>query len=198
MLWAFSYLLQILPRSQRRAHILLGMKITTLALVMVFALGCGCHAETTEEMVSSCEAISAAGVISGGQVSLPQDFDSGVCWGAFATIQTVITLCRPKTTSRPFLSGCVPAGSTRTQLIQVFLVYAQSHPEEYQKDYFLVALTSLRLHEIGPSIITGTANRPTFSRPCLTNALMLEIDGRRYIVTMDSFTEADFEDADTS
>lgn len=172
------------------------MKITTLALVMVFALGCGCHAETTEEMVSSCEAISAAGVISGGQVSLPQDFNSGVCWGAFASIQTAVIMV-DSNTLKPFFGLCVPAGSTRTQLIQIFLVYAQAHPEEYQKDYFPVALTSLRLHEIGPSIITGTANRPTFSRPCLTNALMLEIDGRRYIVTMDSFTEADFEDAET-
>lgn len=118
-----------------------GMKITTLALVMVFSLGCGCRAETTEEMVSSCKAVAAAQVTNQ-HVSLPHDFDSGVCWGAFATIQTVMTLLDP-TTSRHLLPGCVPAGSTRTQLIQVFLVYAQSHPEEYQKDYFVVALTSM-------------------------------------------------------
>jgi len=117
------------------------MKITTLALV-VFALGCGCRAETTEEMVSFCKAISTAKIVSG-QISLPQDFNSGVCWGAFATIQTVVTIADPNTL-KPFFPVCVPAGSTRTQLIQIFLVYAQAHPEEYQKDYFAVALTSMR------------------------------------------------------
>ncbi len=43
---------------------------------MAFAFGCGCHAETTEEMISSCKAISTAAVISGGllayrKISLP-------------------------------------------------------------------------------------------------------------------------------
>jgi len=33
------------------------MKITTLALVMVFVIGCACHAETAEEMISSCKDI---------------------------------------------------------------------------------------------------------------------------------------------
>jgi hypothetical protein len=117
------------------------MKITSLALVVVFALGCGCRAETTEEMVSACKAISAAQVTHE-HVSLPQDFASGVCWGAFATIQTVMTIVDPNT-SKPFFPACVPSGTTRTQLIQVFLVYAQAHPEEYQKDYFIVAVTSM-------------------------------------------------------
>jgi hypothetical protein len=117
------------------------MKITSLALVVAFALGCGCHAETTEEMASSCKAISAAKIV-GGQISLPPDFASGVCWGAFATIQTVVTIVDP-ITLKHFFPVCVPAGSTRTQLIQIFLVYAQAHPEEYQKDYFVVALTSM-------------------------------------------------------
>ncbi len=114
------------------------MKITTLVLIIVFAFGCGCRAETTEEMVSACKAISTAQVTNQ-HISLPQDFDSGVCWGAFATIQTVMTLVDP-TTSKHLLPACISAGSTRTQLIQIFLVYAQSHPEEYQKDYFVVAL----------------------------------------------------------
>ncbi len=117
------------------------MKITTLALVMVFALGYGCHAETTEEMVSSCRAISTAKV-TGDQVELPQDFDSGVCWGAFGLLRDVVTIADPST-DKPFLNVCVPAGSTRTQLIRVFFVYATAHPEKYQDDYFLVALAAL-------------------------------------------------------
>ena len=138
------YLAQILPRTQPLTHILLDMKITTLALalILVFAFGCDCRAETTEDMVSSCKAISTQGQVNNGHVSLPQDFNSGVCWGAFATIQTVATLVDP-ITLKHLLPVCIPPGTTRTQLIQIFLVYAQAHPEEYQKDYFVVALTSM-------------------------------------------------------
>jgi Rap1a immunity proteins len=120
------------------------MKITTLTLAAVtFVAGCACtcRAETTEEMVSACRAISTAKVVNG-QVDLPQDFDSGVCWGAFATIQTVITLVDPGTL-KPVLHVCATTQSTRTQLIQIFLVYAQAHPERYQEDYFPVALTAI-------------------------------------------------------
>jgi hypothetical protein len=117
------------------------MKITTLALVMVFALGCGCHAETTEEMVSSCRAISTAKV-TGEQVELPQDFESGVCWGAFASLQHAIMIVGQNTAS-PFLGVCAGPAITRTQLIQIFFVYATAHPEKYQDDYFLVALAAL-------------------------------------------------------
>jgi hypothetical protein len=118
------------------------MKITTLALVGFFALGCGCRAETTEGMVSSCKAISTARVING-QVSLPRDFDSGVCWGAFTTIQTLVRIV-DQDTFKPLFHVCAPGESTRTQLIQIFLVYAQAHPEKYQEDYFGVALTSMQ------------------------------------------------------
>jgi len=120
------------------------MKITTLALVLVmaFALRCDCRAETTEEMVSACKAISTAKVING-QVSLPRDFDSGVCWGAFTTIQTLVRIV-DQDTLKPLFHVCAPGESTRTQLIQIFLVYAQAHPEEYQEDYFAVAMSSMQ------------------------------------------------------
>jgi hypothetical protein len=49
------------------------------------------------------------------------------------------------------------------------------------------------LHEIGSEIITRTDKGATFSRPCLTNALTLDIDNRRYIVTLDSLQETDFD-----
>jgi hypothetical protein len=47
-------------------------------------------AETTQEMLSACRDLSTARV-TGDQVSLPQDFGSGRCWGAFDVIQTQYT-----------------------------------------------------------------------------------------------------------
>lgn len=49
------------------------------------------------------------------------------------------------------------------------------------------------LHEIGPELITRTEKGATFARPCLTNALTLDIDNRRYVVTLDSLQETDFD-----
>jgi hypothetical protein len=49
------------------------------------------------------------------------------------------------------------------------------------------------LHEIGPELFARTEKGATFARPCLTNALNLDIDNRRYIVTMDSFQATDFD-----
>jgi hypothetical protein len=117
-----------------------------IALIVIFTLALGCarraNSETAEEMVSSCKAISTS-TVNNGHVILHQDFASGVCWGAFGSIQAVITFVDPNTV-KPLFYACVPPGSTRTQLIQVFLVYAQAHPEEYQKDYMIVVLTSLQ------------------------------------------------------
>ena len=50
------------------------------------------------------------------------------------------------------------------------------------------------LHEIGPTPITMMGDRPTLSAPCLANPYTLDIDGKRYVIAMDGFTDADFED----
>jgi len=49
------------------------------------------------------------------------------------------------------------------------------------------------LHEIGQNPIMMIGNRPTMA-PCIANACTWDIDGQRYIVTMQGFTEDDYED----
>lgn len=48
-------------------------------------------------------------------------------------------------------------------------------------------------HEIGPNPITMRGDRPTLA-PCLASAWTLDIDGQRYVIATQGFTEADFED----
>jgi hypothetical protein len=98
--------------------------------------------ETAEEMISACRAVAKAKV-SGGKIGLDTDFDSGVCWGAFAAFQQAIRYTGAG--GKSYFDICSPANGSRSQLIQVFLVYAKRHPEKYNEDFFSVAL--LASHE---------------------------------------------------
>jgi len=42
------------------------------------------------------------------------------------------------------LRACVPRDSTRTQLIAIFVRFAQKHPERYQEDFVFVTLSALK------------------------------------------------------
>jgi len=95
------------------------------------------RSESAEEMVSNCKAVADA-KISGDRIAFPLDFSSGVCWGAFGTFQEAIRI-GPSKAGKPYFSICAPPESTRSQLIQVFLVYARRHPEQYHESFFDVA-----------------------------------------------------------
>lgn len=119
------------------------MKSVAVSLLICLAtiLTSSLYAETAEEMVSACKLISEASV-SSGQVELPTDFRSGLCWGAFASIQEIVTWI-PAKDSKPLLGVCAPSTSTRTQLIQIFLAYSKLHPEKVNQDFTIVALDAL-------------------------------------------------------
>jgi hypothetical protein len=112
------------------------MKRLLLVLLAALIVIPSLRAESAEEMASNCKSIAAA-KISEGQVGIPQDFGSGVCWGAFASLQKAITLARD---GIRVLGACVPTDASRTQLIQVFLEYSRRHPEQLDQDFFIVAV----------------------------------------------------------
>jgi Rap1a immunity proteins len=121
-----------------------GMKIPLLALLgFLCLLTSVSHAETTEEMVSKCRAITTAKV-TGDQINLPTGFDSGVCWGAFAVVSQMMDMTTTDSGDKPLFRVCLPNGSTRSQLIQVFEQYAIKHPERDHEDFWFVVHASLR------------------------------------------------------
>jgi hypothetical protein len=100
------------------------------------------HSQTAEEMVSKCRPLAEARV-SDEQIQVPHTFDAGICWGAFATFQTMITIVADESKPIvPIFHVCAPEDSTRSQLIKIFMNYADRHPEQYNKDYFFVALAA--------------------------------------------------------
>ncbi len=98
-------------------------------------------AETAEEMLSACRDVSKAEIINKEEASFRQDFHTGMCWGAFAVLQEI---SRHVKENKRIYHVCTPPKSTRTQLISVFVNYAEKNPQRLHEDFFHVAMDSLR------------------------------------------------------
>ena len=111
--------------------------ILTLVIFTGFALG-----ESTEEMLSSCKAVSEAKV-SDTTAAFPKNFESGECWGALSALQYVSRLVDLK--GQPLLPiGCVPEKTTRTQLVAIFVAYARDNPQLWHEDFVSIAMTAFK------------------------------------------------------
>jgi hypothetical protein len=118
------------------------------ALRRLFTFGCCLftasllHAQSAGAMASSCKQVVKAAVNQRITV-LPRDFDSGMCWGAFVTVeQSVKPAAATKTQPAPGV--CIPENTGRTRLIAAFIDFATSHPERAQEDFYLVARDALK------------------------------------------------------
>lgn len=109
-----------------------------VATVVVFG-ALRSHAETAEEMLSACRPIVQARV-SDGRIDLPQTFDAGSCWGAFAALHQAMMLLE---NGKPSLHVCLSGDTTRTELIAIFVRYVEIHPKVYSENFALVAVNAL-------------------------------------------------------
>jgi hypothetical protein len=67
----------------------------------------------------------------------PSDYDSRVCWGAFAAIQELSQIYED---GKPILPGiCARPSTTRIQYIRIFLRYLGEHPELADAEFAWVA-----------------------------------------------------------
>lgn len=114
--------------------------LSSMIALVLAATPTATTAQTAQQMLSACRALAKANVTAEG-VAVPQDFDSGVCWGAFATIQTVIVHVRGE---QRLYRVCAPAPSTRTQLVAIFAKYAEDNPRRLHEDFFEVVMDGLR------------------------------------------------------
>lgn len=113
--------------------------ICILTLVIFFVPRA--RATIAEEMLSACRPISTAKVANG-QINLPQDFESGQCWGAFEVLESVLET-RSAETHQSLFGVCLPADVSRTELIAVFIKYMGLHPEKYHEDFTVVAIPAM-------------------------------------------------------
>jgi hypothetical protein len=68
-------------------------KPLTIGLLVLVSLAAprASMAETAEEMLAACRALPKAAVTND-RVAVPQDFSSGICWGAFGVIQHLVVM----------------------------------------------------------------------------------------------------------
>ena len=116
------------------------------ACCTVFALWLGtstASAQSTESMLAGCRSVAKARVTSDGRIALGTDFPAGECWGAFAVIQSFSVVVDAQGTR--LFGACPPADGTRTQLVAVFLKYADDHPARWHEEFLDFALEALRV-----------------------------------------------------
>jgi Rap1a immunity proteins len=100
------------------------------------------YAETTEKVLSDCRAVAQAKVSSDG-VLLEPSYESGFCMGAFVVVDQMLMTINA-TTHKPIFNVCLPSDFTRTQMIAIFVRYAEKHPERYNEDFPWVAFSAAR------------------------------------------------------
>ena len=113
-----------------------------LSILFIFCSSLA-FADTAGQMLSACRPIARANISVGkGKVTLPYTFETGKCWGAFTAIQNGLE----RVDDRMLLiyNICPPAESTRSQLIAIFVDYAEKNPQRLQEDFFDVFIDALR------------------------------------------------------
>jgi len=119
------------------------MHRSLLVAAILLSSGLADAAESVATLLSVCRPVAEAKVASDGTVRLPQTFDAGVCWGAFATYQEAFSLIHPD--GSPYLPKvCTPRGVKRSQEIAVFVEYATRHPERHHEPPIQAVIDALQ------------------------------------------------------
>lgn len=99
-------------------------------------------ASSAQELLSGCRSIANADV-SGEGIRFQRTYQTGVCWGTFGAIQKVIV--HIDETKRPIYGVCAPPSSTLSQLVAIFVSYAEKNPQRLHEEGFDIAVESLQV-----------------------------------------------------
>lgn len=99
-------------------------------------------AQTAQLLLSSCRPVAQAEVTEQG-IRFARNFETGLCWGAFGMLQSAINLYDGRRGT--VLAVCAPEESTRSQLVQVFVRFAEANPARLHEDGNQLAIESLQL-----------------------------------------------------
>ncbi len=112
-----------------------------LVLTLTIVGTVGALAEPVQEALGNCRPIATAPVV-GEQIRFQPSFRTGVCWGAFEVIQQTIRW-RQSDKQPPLMGVCAPPESSRSQLIAIFVSYADRHPKRWHEEFAFVAYDAL-------------------------------------------------------
>jgi Rap1a immunity proteins len=128
-------------RRCRLAGVLRDAKGIAAAAILLAASG-NVSAETALQATASCREV-VKGLRSDGQIYISPA--SQFCWGAFGALQTLSRLRNPAiSTDVSQLGVCAGEKVTRSQMILVFLKYADNNPAQLDDEFPLIALRALQ------------------------------------------------------
>jgi hypothetical protein len=96
------------------------------------------------DMLSECQALvsSAKATSDPDAIELDNSFSTGSCWGAFLSIQQLVTI-KQAGARNPMFRVCVPEDTTLVQIIKIFESFARRHPERDSEPFTIVAIAGL-------------------------------------------------------
>lgn len=101
------------------------------------------NAQSALEMASWCKPIVDAKQLGEDRIFLKEKtFETGKCWGAFLSLQEIITWEMPDE-RYPIIGVCAPPESTLSQIIHIFTHYVENNPRRAHESYVGVAISSL-------------------------------------------------------
>ena len=84
------------------------------------------QAVTGQELLRQCDALERGALVSGDTVRLPKSQDAATCWIYMGAVQDLAATVEEE--GGPSLIGsCVPAETTRMELVRAFTRYARAH-----------------------------------------------------------------------
>lgn len=98
-----------------------------LALAVLAASSGAAAADTAEDLLSWCGPFVRDVTETPNRVFIPNNPAIRSCWAYFAAVQDFGTIVNDGEAT-PILGACLPPNSTRTQLIRVFVEYANRNP----------------------------------------------------------------------
>jgi hypothetical protein len=122
-----------------------GRDVMLVFRFLVASCCCAClaEAESVEKMLAACKQVATSS--SNVRITvLPQDFDSGLCWGAFGVLEQFVKALNGTKVPSQLGSGiCVPDNTARSRLINAFVEFVKAHPDRGQQEFYPAARDAL-------------------------------------------------------
>jgi hypothetical protein len=118
--------------------------IAAAAIQLVPMQEAAAEPHSAADMLAECQALlsSAKATADPDAIELDNSFSTGSCWGAFLSIQQLVTL-RQAGSRTPMFRVCVPEDATLVQIIKIFESFARRHPEREGEPFTIVAIAGL-------------------------------------------------------
>jgi Rap1a immunity proteins len=117
------------------------LKVLVTVAILLAALE-NASAETALQATASCREV-VKGLRPDGQIYIPPA--GQFCWGAFGALQAMSRVTNSAiSTDGPLLGVCAGEKVTRSQMVLVFLKYADNNPAQLDDEFPFIAWRALR------------------------------------------------------